>query len=201
MWRVRELLAQGDVDAVTRRSLATRRAGRARCIHSTASFTCNVAAMMAFVDGDFENGEELGRQALEEAEGDNELASGFYGALMMWTWWQRGELAGPERCMLREALAQATGGLSDVRAGSALAHAEAGRPDTALAELDWLSAVGWEAVANAARAFTLALAAAAGGASGRLRPSTRLAIYEQMRPYAGTAVVIGPPACACVGPG
>ena len=52
---------------------------------------------MALLAGDFEAAEQLGQRAMEVAEGYNELALSFYGALMMWTWWQRGDLAAPDR--------------------------------------------------------------------------------------------------------
>ena len=54
-----------------------------------ASYAHNVAAMMALVAGEFETGDSLGQRALAMADGDNELAFSFYGALMTWTWWQR----------------------------------------------------------------------------------------------------------------
>ena len=60
-----------------------------------ASYAFNVAAMMALLAGDFETAEQLGQRALHVAEGHNELALSFYGALMMWTWWQRGDLGVP----------------------------------------------------------------------------------------------------------
>ncbi len=93
MWRVRELLAQGDVDAV-KDEIARYAARRTGPIHPIdASYGGNVAAMMALVAGDVDLGEALGRRALEVALPHNELAHGFYAALMVWTWWQRDELA------------------------------------------------------------------------------------------------------------
>ena len=200
VWRVRELLAQGDVDAVHEEidRFDTRDIGPTHPL--TASFSCNVAAMMSFVDGDFVKGEELGQRALEEAEGFNDLASNFYGALMMWTWWQRGDLAGMEGAF-REAIAQGPSDYPMMRAALSLICAEAGDVDTALAELAGLAAIGWEAVANdQSEGVSLALAAAASGRVGTPAAEQAARIYEQMRPYAGTAVVIRPPACACVGP-
>ena len=93
MWRLRELLARGDVDAVNE-EIARFEARDSGPVHPLeASFAFNVTAMMALLDGDFETAEQLARQAMEVAEGYNELARRFYGALMLWTWWQRGDLA------------------------------------------------------------------------------------------------------------
>ena len=97
MWRIRELLAQGDVDAVNE-EIARFRARDTGPVHPLeASYAFNVAAMMALLAGDFETAEQLGQRALQVAEGHNELALSFYGALMMWTWWQRGDLGRARR--------------------------------------------------------------------------------------------------------
>ena len=97
MWRIREFLAQGDVDAV-HEEIARFRARDTGPVHPLeASFGFNVTAMMSLLAGDFETAEQLGQRAVEVAEGHNELALSFYGALMMWTWWQRGDLAASER--------------------------------------------------------------------------------------------------------
>ncbi len=200
VWRVRELLAQGDVDAVHEE--IDRFDGRAIVpTHPlTASFSCNVAAMMAFVDGDFAKGEELGQRALEVAEGFNDLASNFYGALMMWTWWQRGELAGMEGTF-RGVIAQTPSDYPMLWAALSLICAEAGDVDKAMAELAGLAAIGWEAVANdQSEGVSLALAAAACWRIGAPAAGHAARLYEQMRRYAGTAVVIRAPASACVGP-
>ena len=129
MWRVRELLAQGDVDAVT--DEITRYASRGTGpVHPLeASHLHNVSAMMALVSGDVERGTSLGGQALEMAAGYNELAQGFNAALMIWTWWQRDELGSPQST-LRQALAHAPEDSPSVRAGFALDHAEAGETES-----------------------------------------------------------------------
>ena len=200
LWRVRELLAQGDVDAVHEEidRFDGRDSGPTHPL--TASFSCNVAAMMAFVEGDFARGEELGKRAVEVAEGFNDLAVNFYGALMLWTWWQRTELAGMEGGF-REVSARSPSDYPMVRAALSLICAEAGDVDRAMAELAALAAIGWEAVANdQSEGVALALAAAACWSIGAPAAGHVARIYEQMRPYAGTAVVIRPPASACVGP-
>ena len=155
---------------------------------------------MAFVEGDFARGEELGKRAVEVAEGFNDLAVNFYGALMLWTWWQRTELAGMEG-RFREVIARSPSDYPMVRAALSLICAEAGDVDRAMAELAALAAIGWEAVANdQSEGVALALAAAACWGIGAPAAGHVARIYEQMRPYAGTAVVIRPPASACVGP-
>ena len=61
MWRIRELLAQGDVDAVNE-EIARFRARDTGPVHPLeASFAFNVAAMMALLAGDFDTAEQLGQ--------------------------------------------------------------------------------------------------------------------------------------------
>jgi DNA-binding SARP family transcriptional activator len=199
MWRARELLAQGDVDAVIEEiaRFGSRSTGPVHPLD--ASHVRNIAAMMALIGGDLEGGEALAQQALEIAEGHNELARGFHAALMIWTWWQRDEL-GSQESILRQAVAQAPEDSPSTKAGLALADAEAGEVEEALAGLHWLSEVGWESVGTRSEAFTLALAAAAAGTIGARAGDQALRIYEQMRPYAGTAIVVRPAAVGCLGP-
>ncbi len=156
--------------------------------------------MMALLAGDFETAEQMGQRALEVAEGHVELALSFYGALMMWTWWQRGELVSTDAAF-REVIAQAPTGYPAVSAVLALAHAEAGETEEALAQLHTLAAIGWENVADdQSEGMSLAMAAAACGAIGEPARDFAGRLYEEMRPYAGTAVVARAPAAACLGP-
>jgi eukaryotic-like serine/threonine-protein kinase len=200
MWRTRELLAQGDVDAVDA-EIARFRARETGPMHPLeASFAFNVTAMMALLGGEFETAEELGQRALEVAEDHNELALSFYGALMLWTWWQRGDLASPDAAF-RELIAQAPSEYPTVSLALALVQAEAGETDAALAQLRSLAALGWENVADdQTEGVSLALAAATCSAIGAACGDFAPRIYELLRPYAGTAVVVRAPAAACVGP-
>jgi DNA-binding SARP family transcriptional activator len=200
MWRIRELLAQGDVDAVNE-EIARFRARDTGPVHPVeASYAFNVTAMMALLAGDFERAEQLGQRALHVAEGHNELALSFYGALMMWTWWQRGDLGAPDG-VFRAVLAQAPAAYPTVSAALALVHAEAGDSEAALGQLRLLAALGWENVADdQTEGVSLALAAAACSVVGAAAHEFAEHLYEVMRPYAGTAVVVRAPAAACVGP-
>ncbi len=199
MWRVRELLAQGDVDAV-KDEIAGYEARSTGPIHPLdASYGDNVAAMMALVGGDIDRGESLGRQALEVARAHNELAPGFYAALMVWTWWQRDELASVNSA-LRTVGRGEPGGLPQRTCRAGPGQRRGGRDG------------------EGARPAALAVGHGMGqrrspqrerdpgpGRRGLRRdrhPGARpaLRIYEEMRPYAGTAVVIRPPAVACLGP-
>jgi DNA-binding SARP family transcriptional activator/tetratricopeptide (TPR) repeat protein len=201
MWRVRELLAQGDVDAVddeNRRFAAAHGTGPAHPL--PLSYSYNVEAMLALVNGDFEKADRLGPRAMEAAAEYNEMTFSFYGALMVWTWWQRGELAVLGN-VLRDVIAQAPWDYPVARAALALVHAEAGEREAALRELDALAELGWSTVADdQTEGISLALTAAACGGIGPLAADHASHVYECLRPYAGTAVVIRPPAAACVGP-
>ena len=199
MWRIRELVAQGDVEAV-KVETARFEARETGPIHPLdAAFGFNVGAMMALLAGDFETAERLGRTALVASEGFNDQAATHYAALMLWTWWQRDELVQLQH-QLRDAAAQAPPTYPGVSAALALADSEANETETALKYLDVLSEIGWGTAADQSEGVTLAMAAAACGTIGE--PARRFAasIYEALRPYAGTAVVIRAPAAACLGP-
>jgi hypothetical protein len=156
--------------------------------------------MMALIAGDIEQAESLARRGIDAAEGYNDLASTFYGGLMVWTWWQRDEVVTLEP-MFQEVIGEAIEGYPILLTVLALIHAEAGESDRAIAELEALAQIGWDVVAkDQTEGLSLALAAAACGVLGaRARPYASV-LYEQMRPYAGTAVVIRVPAAACAGP-
>jgi hypothetical protein len=68
-------------------------------------------------------------------------------------------------------------------------------------QLGVLSDMGWQSVADdQTEGVSLAMTAAACGVLGVRARGFATAIYEHMRPYAGTAIVIRAPAAACVGP-
>ena len=82
-----------------------------------------------------------------------------------------------------------------------LVHAEAGDAEASLDHLRSLAALGWENVADdQTEGVSLAMAAAACGVLGAPAREFAAPLYEAMRPYAGTAVVVRAPAAACVGP-
>jgi tetratricopeptide (TPR) repeat protein len=200
MWRIRELLAQGDVDAVREEvtRFETRDTGPVHPL--SASYSCNVAAMLALVEGDFARADELAPLAMQMAEGYNDMVLSFYVALMLWTWWQRDELTALGNTF-REAITEAPADYPVVHAATALVRAEAGEPEEALAELRALSDMGWETIADdQTEGVSLAITAAACGTIGYRARDYAQVVYEIMRPYAGTAVVIRAPAAACVGP-
>ncbi|HEY2435940.1 MAG TPA: BTAD domain-containing putative transcriptional regulator [Solirubrobacteraceae bacterium] len=200
MWRVRELLAQGDVDAVSD-ELARFDARDTGPVHPLeAAWSLNVGAMMALLAGDIEAAEALARRGMAAAEGYNDLVLSFYGGVMVWTWWQRDEVVVLEP-MFQEVIGQALEGYPILRTVLALIHSEAGDLDRAMAHLDALAEIGWDVVAkDQTEGMSLALTAGACGVLGtRAREHAQL-VYEQMRPFAGTAIAIRPPATACMGP-
>jgi tetratricopeptide (TPR) repeat protein len=135
---------------------------------------------------------------MDLADGYNELALSFYGALMTWTWWQQDLLPSLE-AIFREAIAEAPSDFPAVSAARAMLLTEIGQLGDARAELDHLAELGWEAVAgDQTEGVTLALTAVTCGAVGAREHATSL--YEYMRPYAGTAIVVRAPGAACFGP-
>ena len=200
MWRIRELLAQGDVDAVHEEQ-ARFEARNTGPVHPLeASYSLNAGAMMALIAGEMEQAEWMARRSMEVAAGYNDMAGSFHGALMTWTWWQRGELTALEP-LFRDVVARPLLDYPIIGAVLALIHAEAGDSDQAMKDLEALADIGWEVVAkDQTEGVSLALAAAACGALGGRSRDHAAKIYEQMRPYAGTVFVIRAPAAGCDGP-
>jgi hypothetical protein len=156
--------------------------------------------MMALVAGDVQAAESSAQQAMRAAEGDDDETLTFFGGLMMWTWWQRDELASPESGFW-EVAAQAPVAYPTVRAILALAHAESGERDAGLAALRSLADLGvLTAAEDRTDGVSLAMAGAACSVVGDESCDIASRVYEEMRPYAGTAIVTRAPVTACLGP-
>ena len=200
MWRVRGLLAQGDVDAVSEEIMRFRARESGPAHPREVSFHDYVAAMMALVAGDFETAESSARDAMKAVAGSDGEALTFFGGLMIWTWWQRDELASPESGFW-EVAAQAPAAYPTVRAILALAHAESGETEAALAALRSLSELGLlTAAEDRTEGVSLAMAGAACSVIGDESSDIASRLYEEMRPYAGTAIVTRAPVTGCLGP-
>ena len=200
LWRVRELLAQGDVDAVNDElsQFAARDTGPPHPL--VVALSSNLAAMMALVMGEFDDAERLALTALDAAEGYNDVSFRFYGALMAWTWWQRDDLPSLGKA-IRSMLAESTEEFPILRGALALVDAESGDTEAALAQLGFLADLGWERVGDdLTQGASLAVAAAVCGSLGKEARRHSLSVYEALRPYAGTAIVLRAPAAGCMGP-
>ena len=190
MWRVRGLLALGDVDAVSEEIMRFRARESGPVHPREASFAYYVTAMMALVAGDFETAESSAQQAMTVAAGYEGEALTFLGGLMIWTWWQRDELASPESGFW-EVAAEAPAAYPTVRAILALAHAESGQTEAGLAALRSLSDLGLlTAAEDRTDGVSLAMAGAACSVIGDESCDIASRVYEEMRPYAGTAIVV-----------
>ena len=200
MWRIRELLAQGHTEAVEA-EITRFHARDTGPVHPVeAAYAYNVGAMMAQLAGRFDEAESLGLQAVEAAGAHNELALSFFGALMAWTWWQRGDLINAGSTF-GSIVAQAPIEYPTVRATLALILAEGGRREEALEHMQVLSDLGWDQVADdQSEGVSLAIAAGVCSILGAAATGMAASIYERLRPYAGTAVVIRAPAAGCIGP-
>ncbi len=200
MWRLRELLVRGDVDAVKEEIVRFEERDRGPVHPLEASFACNVAAVMALLEGKVDAAEEAARQAMVVAQGYNELVRPLFGALMWWTWWQRGDLAS-SLGEFRLSVDLAPVGYPGVRAAMALLHAEAGETEQALEELGALEDIGWHSTAaDLTEGATMAMAAGACSTVGEPAAELAASIYDGMRAFAGTIIVVRAPAVACVGP-
>jgi hypothetical protein len=86
-------------------------------------------------------------------------------------------------------------------AAQALVFAESGDKEGALALLLTLPAHEWDGVAgDLSEGLAMALAASACSVIGPAAGPFASQVYEAMRPYAGTAVVVRAPATGCFGP-
>ena len=94
----------------------------------------------------------------------------------------------------------APAGYPSVRAAVALFQSEAGEMERALEELGALADIGWHSTADLTEGATMAMAAGACSAIGEPAAELAASIYDGMRAFAGTIVVIHAPAVACVGP-
>ena len=83
----------------------------------------------------------------------------------------------------------------------ALLHAEAGETEQALEELGALEDIGWHSTAaDLTEGATMAMAAGACSTVGEPAAELAASIYDGMRAFAGTIIVVRAPAVACVGP-
>ena len=203
MWRIRELLAQGDVDAVNE-EIARFRARDTGPVHPLeASYAFNVTAMMALVAGDFETAERLGPAGPRGGGGPQragpELLRGPHGLDLVAAWRPGVHPTGRSANVLDQAPAEYPTVVGRAGPGPCRGGRHRGRAGPAAASL---AALGWDNVADdQAEGVSLALAAAACSVLGCPgEPTSRRMLYEAMRPYAGTAVVVRAPAAACVGP-
>ncbi len=200
LWRVRELLARGDVDAVNHElfQFASRDTGPPHPL--VMSLSSNLAAMMALVSGELDEAEWWARTALETGQGYNDMAFSFYGAMMAWTWWQRDELATLAETV-KFVMTESSEEFPILPAVLALVDAETGDTDAALAQLDFLADLGWDHVGDdLTEGASLAFVAATCGTLGNAANEHALNVYEVLRPYAGTALVLRAPGTACIGP-
>ena len=133
--------------------------------------------MMALIAGDFEQAERMGRRRMEVAAGlqrpGAELLRGAHDLDVV----AAGRAASPCEHLFREVdRAGRRPTIPIVGAALALVHAEAGETDEAMADLDALASIGWEAVADdQTEGVSLALAAAAVRRARRRAATSRVA--------------------------
>ncbi len=200
LWRVREQLARGDIDAVNDEvsRFAARDTGPPHPL--VLSLSSNLAAMMALVNGELDAAEQFAQTALETAKGYNDMAFRFYGALMAWTWWQRDDLptwsrpSGPSWRNRRKNSRSCT-----VRWRWSTPSPATRRP-RCRSSTSWPIWAGSGSGTTSRKGRPWPVAAAACGTLGKAASRHALSVYEELRPFAGTAIVLRAPAAACMGP-
>jgi hypothetical protein len=150
------------------------------------------------IAGRLEEGERLAGEALALGQPHSQLALSTYGAQMFWTWWQSDRLPSLEHS-IRAIAVQAPKGYHMTSAALALVCCETGQVDQAREELKQLAVAGWERLTlDQTEGATVALVASV--CEALTEGSHAAALYEHFRHYAGTVVIVRPPAAACFGP-
>jgi len=200
VWRVRELLVIGAIDAIKEELAGLEGEVTGPVDPLETSFRQSTAALMALLNGDIDEATRAARRFFEESQAFGEYAQAIYVALMWWTWWQQGGLASPHHEM-RSLLGTAYSEPASTAVGWALVHAEAKETAAALERLEALSDAGWpDAHADVTEGITLAVAAAACSSLGAPVADLGNRVYEALRPFAGSAIVVRGPAIGCAGP-
>jgi DNA-binding SARP family transcriptional activator len=198
MWEVRELLSVGDIDGTARVTPVLERLAEVTRHPLFLAYARWVRSGLAIVQGELGDAERLAGEGLTLAERHDELALSFYGAQMLWTWWQKDVLPTMEAAF-HAILEQAPADYAITRAALALLLAETGRLDSARAQLQRLAAGGFAALADEqtdglAMAVLAPVCEAVGDAD-----SAKL-LYSRMEPYAGRLITVRPPSGVCFGP-
>jgi len=200
VWRVRELLVIGAIDSIKEELVALEGEVTGPVDPLEISFRHSTAALMAHLNGDIDEARRAARRFFEETQGFGEYAEAVYVALMWWTWWQQGGLTSPThemRALLRTAYREP----ASEAVAWALVHAEAKETAAAIERLEELADKGWpDTHADVTEGVTLAVAAAACSTVGA--PAARLGnrVYEALRPFAGSVIVVRGPVIGCAGP-
>jgi tetratricopeptide (TPR) repeat protein len=198
MWEVRELLSHADVAGAGRVMPVLDRLAEVTRHPLFLAYARLVRSGLALVRADMADAERLAGEALTLAERHDELALSFYGAQMLWPWWQKDVLPTMEAAF-NAILEQAPSDYAITRAALALLLAETGRIDGARAQLQRLSAGDFAAVADdQTDGLAIAVLAPVCEAVGDADAAKQL--YARMEPYAGRIITVRPPSGLCFGP-
>jgi tetratricopeptide (TPR) repeat protein len=198
MWEVRELLAHADIAGASRVMPVLDRLAEVTRHPLFLAYARLVRSGLALVRGDLGDAERLAGEALTLAERHDELALSFYGAQMLWSWWQKDVLPTMEAAF-NAILEQAPSDYAITRAALALLLAETGRLDAAQAQLNRLSADDFAIVVDD-ETDGLAIAVLAPVCEAVGDADAAKLLYARMEPYAGSIVTVRPPSGLCFGP-
>jgi hypothetical protein len=198
MWEVRELLSVADVEGTARVIPVLDRLAEVTRHPLFLAYARWVRSGLAIVRGDLADAERLAGEGLTLAERHDELALSFYGAQMLWTWWQKDVLPTMEAAF-NAILEQAPSDYAITRAALALLLAETGRIDAARAQLQRLSPGEFAVVADD-QTDGLAMAVLAPVCEATGDGDSAKLLYLRMEPYAGRMITVRPPSGLCFGP-
>ncbi|MBV9411643.1 MAG: AAA family ATPase [Acidimicrobiia bacterium] len=197
-WRLQAVLEVGDTAAfqadVTRYQALASELRQPLFVGYADMFS----AVVAGLDGRFDDMEHLSVEALAAGQRQNELAAAYFGAQMFWVWWQQGRLAEMEPALVG-ILGEGPAEFPAARAAMALVCAELGRQDEAAAQLDALAGSEFEDLPRDTSwpvCMTLLTPVCA-----VLGDADRAAmLHRLLLPFANRVVVVGPPPAGCYGP-
>jgi len=200
VWRVRELLVTGAMDAV-KDELAALESGDAGPVDPVEmSFRHSGATLRAFLAGDIGEAERRAHRCFESMQGFGDYARTIYASLLWWTWWQQGAFASPAH-QIRTILESSYGEPATSFAMWGLVHAEAHETVEAIEQLQKVSDLGWpDPESDLTEGVTTAIAAAACSSVGAPAGQLVERVYEALRPFAGLALVHRGPVVSCAGP-
>jgi DNA-binding SARP family transcriptional activator len=198
MWEVRELLSIADVEGTARVTPVLDRLAEVTRHPLFLAYARWVRSGLAMVRGDLADAERLAGEGLTLAERHDELALSFYGAQMLWTWWQKDVLPTMEAAF-NAILEQAPSDYAITRAALALLLSETGRIDGARGQLQRLSVGQFAAVADD-QTDGLAMAVLAPVCEATGDGDAAKLLYARMEPYTGRMITVRPPSGVCFGP-
>ena len=200
MWRVRELLVRGDLQAV--QSEIERTEGRETGpLHPLErAYGHHRSAMMALIRGDYDSADAAIGLAHQAGAEYPQMVRSANSVLMWWTWWQRDAIGRPDNLYWQ---VMSAGVPEHQRHEAAFIHFRAVVGEREQALRDLVTLLEKDQVTQAAtmtEGLSLAMMAAACATLGAQAAQPALELHELTSRFAGTVIVVRAPVAGCLGP-